>query len=74
MRNWVLEELEDRPAALAFHKAKHPTRAEFEALEWRDFAAIRILDYIDNAGRVFPDLNLRGEAAVSNPIQLICSP
>ena len=33
-------------------------------------AAIRILDYIDNAGREFPDLNLRGMIAVSNPIKL----
>ncbi len=42
-----------------------------EKLTWKDFAAIRILDYIDNAGREFDDLNLRGEKAISNPIQLI---
>ena len=34
-------------------------------------AAIRILDYIDNAGREFDDQNLRGEMAISNPIHLI---
>lgn len=46
-------------------------RQRFESLEWRDYAAIRILDYIENAGRKFPDLNLRGETAVSNPIKMI---
>ncbi|MBT8386117.1 MAG: KamA family protein, partial [Ignavibacteria bacterium] len=36
-----------------------------------DIAVIRILDYVDNAGREFIDLNLRGELAISNPIKLI---
>lgn len=71
VRNWVLDELADRPGAVAFYEAEHATRESFEALEWRDYAAIRILDYVDNAGREFVDLNLRGELAVSNPIKLI---
>ncbi len=71
VRNWVLDEVRDRPAALAFYASKHPTREDFQALEWKDFAAIRILDYIDNAGREFHDLNLRGELAVSNPFRLL---
>ena len=71
MRNWVMGALKSRPAALRFYESAHPSREEFEALEWRDFAAIRLLDYIDNAGRTFPDLNLRGEIAVSNSIKLI---
>jgi len=71
VRNWVLDTLEDRPSARKFYESEHPQREEFEALEWSDYAAIRILDYIDNAGRTFPDLNLRGEIAVSNPIRLV---
>lgn len=71
VRHWVLESLKDRPATRRFHESEHPAREEYEALEWRDYAAIRILDYVDNAGRTFPDLNLRGEIAVSNPIKLI---
>ena len=43
----------------------------FEALKWHDYAAIRILDYIDHAGKEYIDLNLRGEVAVSNPVKLI---
>jgi lysine 2,3-aminomutase len=71
VRNWVLGELRQRPEAFAFYERRHSTRESFEALDWRDYAAIRILDYIDNAGREFVDLNLRGELAVSNPIKLI---
>ncbi len=71
VRHWVMRLLEDRPAAVEFYEAKHPSREQFEALEWRDYAAIRLLDYIDNAGRTFPDLNLHDELAVSDPIRLI---
>ena len=71
VKNWVMHELEKSPAALKFYKSKHTDRELFESLTWRDYASIRILDYIDNAGREFPDLNLRGEIAVSNPIKLI---
>jgi len=71
VRHWVSSALAARPAAVRFYESEHPSREMFEALEWSDFAAIRLLDYIDNAGREFPDLNLRGETAVSNPIKLI---
>ena len=71
LRNWVLDEIRDRPAALAYYASEHPTREDFQALEWKDFPAIRILDYIDNAGREFEDPNLRGELAVSNPFRLL---
>ncbi|MGD2124046.1 MAG: KamA family protein [Gemmatimonadota bacterium] len=71
VRNWVLDEIRNRSAALSFYASEHPTREDFRALEWKDFAAVRILDYIDNAGREFEDLNLRGELAVSNPFRLL---
>jgi lysine 2,3-aminomutase len=68
VREWVLSEIEGRPAAMQVYENEHPTREDFEALGWADIAAIRILDYVDNAGREYEDLNLRGEHAVSNPI------
>ncbi|MFH1764812.1 MAG: KamA family protein [Gemmatimonadota bacterium] len=71
VRNWVRDELRQRHAALEYYASEHPTRAAFEALEWRDLAAIRILDYIDHAGREFVDPNLRGELAVSNPFRTL---
>lgn len=71
VRNWVLIELRSSPAALAYYRGDATGRDAFDALTWRDYAAIRLLDYIDNAGREFIDLNLRGNIAVSNPIRMI---
>lgn len=71
VRNWVLEEIKKNTDAYQFYKREVHGREAFEKLSWKDFAAIRILDYIDNAGREFEDLNLRGEKAISNPIHLI---
>ena len=71
VKNWVMTILEDNPAAVEYYKGAAVGREVFESLTWRDYAAIRILDYTDNAGREFEDLNLRGEVAVSNPIKLI---
>ena len=71
VQNWVMEYVKTRPDAYKFYASKQTGREIFEKLDWRDYAAIRILDYIDNADREFPDLNLRGEIAVSNPVKLI---
>lgn len=71
VKNWVSEILQQNSNAWDFYKRKVKGRNAFKKLKWNDFAAIRILDYIDNAGREFEDLNLRGEMAISNPIQLI---
>jgi lysine 2,3-aminomutase len=71
VKNWVLETLEERPDALAYYRNEATGRDAFEKLSWKDFAAIRLLDYVDYAGQTFPDQNLRGEIAVSNPIKLV---
>ncbi|MBD3221734.1 KamA family protein [bacterium] len=71
VKQWVQELLAQNPAAEAYYRGDVAGREAFEQLQWRDYAAIRILDYIENAGREFADLNLRGEPAVSNPIKLI---
>ena len=71
VKDWVTGILENRPDAYRFYRGEANGREEFEKLEWTDFAAIRILDYIDNAGRSYEDLNLRGEKAISNPLKMI---
>ena len=71
VRNWVLSYMKDKKVAYGFYKNELSGREHFEQLSWQDYAAIRLLDYIDNAGREYGDLNLRGEIAVSNPIKLI---
>ncbi len=71
VRNWMFGYLKEKPEAFSFYKGNSKGREAFEMLTWQDYAAIRILDYIDNAGREYEDLNLRGEIAISNPIKLI---
>ncbi len=71
VRNWVLTKLEKSPDGITYYKDEHGGRDLFEKLNWKDYASIRILDYIDHAGMEFVDLNLRGQVAISNPIKLI---
>jgi lysine 2,3-aminomutase len=71
VKNWAETILKKNHEAYSFYKREAEGRKAFEKLTWVDFAAIRILDYIDNAGREFADQNLRGAVAVSNPIKLI---
>ncbi|MBN2346687.1 MAG: KamA family protein [Candidatus Aminicenantes bacterium] len=71
VRNWILGYLKEKPLAYGFYRGGEKGRESFEELTWQDYAAIRILDYIDNAGREYEDLNLRGEIAISNPVKLI---
>lgn len=71
VRNWVLSELRQRPDAFHFYRYEVHGREAFDRLTWKDFAMIRILDYIDHAGREYEDPNLRGEIAVSNPMKMI---
>lgn len=71
VREWIEKNLKDREKAFKFYHARHSNRELFNKLEWHDFAIIRVLDYIDHAGKEYPDKNLRGEIAVSNPLRLI---
>ncbi len=71
VREWIERTMRDRENAFRFYHARHSGAELFDGLEWRDYAIIRILDYIDHAGIEYPDLNLRGEIAVSNPLRLI---
>lgn len=69
VRNWIMENLEEN--VLSFYKDDMKESNIYDILRWEDFAAIRILDYIDHAGMKYFDLNLRGEMAVNNPIKMI---
>ncbi len=71
VRNLALEVLHTSPAALAYYQEDGGGHEAYGSLTWQDYAAIRILDYIDNAGREFVDLNLRGKLAVNNPIRMV---
>ena len=71
VKDWIHSEYSSRKDAFRFQSEKITKLENFEKLSWNDYAIIRILDYIDHAGIEYPDRNLRGEIAVSNPIRLI---
>ena len=71
IREWVTDELMKNPDAYRFYKGEIRGRVAFEKLQWKDFAAIRLLDYVENAGREFEDLNMRGEKILSHPFRLL---
>ncbi len=69
IHQWVLGYLKENPDAYDYYKQTAQGKEAFDRLSWRDYAAIRILDYIDNPDAAFEDLNLRGAVSVSNPIK-----
>lgn len=71
IRSWVMEVLAGNHQANAFYRAELTNENPYEKLSWKDFGAIRLLDYIDHAGMTYRDQNLRGVTAVNNPIKMI---
>lgn len=71
VKNWVMNALYASPVALKYYNGRPIDENVFQKLNRKDIAAIRILDYIDNAGLEVEDLNLRGEKAISNPLVLL---
>ena len=71
MKDWVWEILNKEPKAVEYYHKGPSSGISFKELSWQNIAAIRILDYIENAGKEYVDLNLRGFLAISNPVKLI---
>ncbi|MBW6479422.1 MAG: KamA family protein [Bacteroidales bacterium] len=71
VRQWVMEYMDVHPHTFAFYKNESKGRKAMEKLSWQDYAAIRLLDYLDHAGIRVDDLNLRGKKAVSEPFKML---
>ncbi|MCB2219320.1 MAG: KamA family protein [Bacteroidetes bacterium] len=71
IREWVNEYLNDHPHALDYYNGDKMGRASFNQLTWQDFAAIRILDYIDHDGQEYEDLNLNGKVIINSPFRTL---
>src|SRR6056297_232055 len=70
LRKWVLDELEENSTALQYYSENVSGRDIFTKLNYKDFAAIRILDFIDHEGMEYEDPHLRGKVFYNNPIRL----
>ncbi len=72
VKDWLEKDfIREREELLDYYECEKPTREQFEKLSWQDYAVIRLMDYIKYAGIEYPDLNLRGEIAVSHPLRLL---
>lgn len=71
IRRWISDWLKNRPHARRFRRQQQISRVLLESLEWCEYAAIRILDYIDHAGREFPDQQERGRYVTSDPFRML---
>ena len=69
---WVSDWMKDgHKDAWDYYKYKLKGREPYKALSWREVGAIRLLDYVDNAGRVFENLNKKINQSISDPIHLV---
>ena len=71
VRGMVMEYMDNHPHTYSFYRFESEGREAMEALTWQDYAAIRILDYLDHAGRIYKDLNLRGAKVTNDPFGLV---
>ena len=71
VREMAMDHMDKTPHALAYYRGEATGRKALERLEWKDYAAIRILDYLDHAGREYKDLNLRGKKVDNDPFTLL---
>ncbi len=69
IKKMVEQYFKSRPAAKRFCYNEDSGRAAMEKLNWQDYAAIRIMDYVNNADRKYKDLNLRGKHICNNPFK-----
>ncbi len=69
LKEWILPRLRKNPAAMAFSEGQSHSHEQFRQLQWEDFAAIRLMDYIRNEGAEYPDQNIHGEKAISTPVK-----
>ena len=71
IRGWILPILQKNPSAEAFYLREDHNHELFQQLDSKDFAVIRLLDYVKYSGRTYPDQNIHGEAAVTDPIKML---
>jgi len=71
LKKWAENELKQNDLAYKYYQGEVKGRKPYEELKWKDFAAIRILDYIENSDIEYEDLNLRGKKDISNPFRVL---
>lgn len=71
LKTRALEVLRENKPAYAYYLRKKTGSLQLEKLKSKDYAAIRILDYIEHSGRQFRDPNLKGEIVENDPFAIL---
>ena len=71
LKVWAIQVLSENQDAYSYFIREKTGTSQLEKLRSRDYAAIRILDYIKHSGRQFKDLNLHGEIVESDPFAIL---
>lgn len=71
LKTWALEILSENKQANAYYLRKKIGKSQLDKLRPKDYAAIRILDYIKHSGRQFKDLNHKGEIVENDPFAIL---
>ncbi len=66
--DWFKEGHDD---AWSYAKREAIDSGLYEKLSWQEIAAIRIYDYLNNAGRVYENLNKRRRVSVNDPFTIV---
>ena len=68
LRQWLLEYLNSHPYALNYYLKKARGMSALKRISWRDYAVIRLMDYMDNDGKSFKDPNRKNKRIINHPI------
>ncbi len=66
LRDQVMKYMRDNPLVYSYYRFESKGWEAMRKLSWQDYAAIRLLDYLDRQGEEYEDLNLRGEKVTND--------
>ncbi len=69
LREWVMEYLNKNPHTRNYYLNKAKGPAALKRISFRDYAAIRLMDYLDNEGRQCTDPNRKNATITTSPIK-----
>ncbi len=71
LREWANEVISDNDDAVNYCKGEKTGIHTWENLRWKDLAAIRIFDYLDNAGGEYINPHKGGEKMMNDPFNFV---
>ncbi len=71
LKTWALDILRENKAAYSYFIREKLGEHQLGKLRSKDYAAIRILDYIKHSGQQFEDPNLKGEIVENDPFAIL---